>query len=104
MLQESSYINFFNQRMYVLLFFHWSRVTVELAIPCEKPGPRVFKGFTVGLHPRSWELVRKEQAQVSDSSFLSHWTKTLKWIWFWNLQIYNGMTQFGFDKPRREFR
>ena len=90
--------------MYVLLFFHWSRVTVELAIPCEKPGPRVFKGFTVGLHPRSWELVRKEQAQVSDSSFLSHWTKTLKWIWFWNLQIYNGMTQFGFDKPRREFR
>ncbi|KAL0872448.1 hypothetical protein Bca101_022153 [Brassica carinata] len=49
------------------------RVTVELAIPCEKPGPRVFKGFTVGLHPRSWEL------------------------------IYNGMTQFGFDKPRREF-
>jgi hypothetical protein len=33
----------------------------------------VFKGFTVGLHPRSWEI------------------------------IYNGMTQFGFDKPRREF-
>jgi hypothetical protein len=49
------------------------RVTVDLAIPCEKPGPRVFKGFTVGLHPRSWEI------------------------------IYNGMTQFGFDKPRREF-
>uniref|UniRef100_A0A1J3EJL6 G-protein coupled receptor n=1 Tax=Noccaea caerulescens TaxID=107243 RepID=A0A1J3EJL6_NOCCA len=49
------------------------RVTVELAIPCEKPGPRVFEGFTVGLHPRSWEI------------------------------IYNGMTQFGFKKPHREF-
>lgn len=47
-----------------LLFFHWSRVTVELAIPCEKPGPRVFKGFTVGLHPRSWELVRTEPTQI----------------------------------------
>lgn len=34
------------------------RVFLELAIPCEKPGPRVFKGFTVGFHPRSWELVR----------------------------------------------
>ncbi|CAN8328042.1 unnamed protein product [Cochlearia groenlandica] len=49
------------------------RVTVELAIPCEKPGPRVLKGFTVGLHPRSWEI------------------------------IYNGMTQFGFEKVHREF-
>lgn len=54
-----------------LLFFHWSRVTVELAIPCEKPGPRVFKGFTVGLHPRSWELVRTKQTQVSDSIFFT---------------------------------
>lgn len=33
------------------------RVTVELAIPCPKSGPRVFKGFTVGFHPRSSELV-----------------------------------------------
>ncbi|XP_010526775.1 PREDICTED: uncharacterized protein LOC104804245 [Tarenaya hassleriana] len=49
------------------------RVIVDLAIPCEKPGPRVFKGFTVGFHPRSWEIV------------------------------YNGMTQLGFEKPHREF-
>lgn len=33
------------------------RVLVDLAIPCDKPGPRVFQGFTVGFHPRSWELV-----------------------------------------------
>ncbi|KAM0055297.1 hypothetical protein Hdeb2414_s0006g00204501 [Helianthus debilis subsp. tardiflorus] len=32
------------------------RITVELAIPCEKPGSRVFEGFTVGYHPRSWEI------------------------------------------------
>ncbi|PRQ47505.1 hypothetical protein RchiOBHm_Chr2g0100411 [Rosa chinensis] len=49
------------------------RVFLELAIPCEKPGPRVFKGFTVGFHPRSWELV------------------------------YDGMTQLGFEKPHHEF-
>ncbi|XP_057492465.1 uncharacterized protein LOC130778076 isoform X1 [Actinidia eriantha] len=49
------------------------RVLVELAIPCEKQGPRVFEGFTVGFHPRSWELV------------------------------YNGMTQMGYEKPHREF-
>lgn len=33
------------------------RVLVELAIPCDEPGPQVFQGFTVGFHPRSWELV-----------------------------------------------
>ncbi|XP_043711836.1 uncharacterized protein LOC122660539 [Telopea speciosissima] len=49
------------------------RVRAELAIPCEKHGPRVFEGFTVGFHPRSWELV------------------------------YNGMTQLGFEKSNREF-
>ncbi|XP_044470442.1 uncharacterized protein LOC123199482 isoform X2 [Mangifera indica] len=49
------------------------RVFVELAIPCEKPGPRVFKGFTVGFHPRSWEIV------------------------------YDGMTQPGFEKARHDF-
>ncbi|TXG59724.1 hypothetical protein EZV62_014297 [Acer yangbiense] len=49
------------------------RVFVELAIPCEKPGPSVFEGFTVGFHPRSWEIV------------------------------YNGMTQPGFEKSRRDF-
>ncbi|KAK7262896.1 hypothetical protein RJT34_30477 [Clitoria ternatea] len=49
------------------------RVLVELAILCDKPGPQVFQGFTVGFHPRSWELV------------------------------YNGMTQFGFEKPHLAF-
>lgn len=49
------------------------RVLIELAISCDEPGPQIFTGFTVGFHPRSWELV------------------------------YNGMTQFGFDKPHRDF-
>ncbi|XP_050292254.1 uncharacterized protein LOC126733111 isoform X3 [Quercus robur] len=49
------------------------RVLVELAIPCERPGPRVFEGFTVGFHPRSWEIV------------------------------YNGMTQLGFEKSHHDF-
>ncbi|XP_073105586.1 uncharacterized protein [Elaeis guineensis] len=49
------------------------RVIVELAIPCVKHGSRVFKGFTVGFHPRSWEVV------------------------------YNGMTQLGFEKSHHEF-
>ena len=35
-----------------------SRVVVELAIPCANSGPRVFKGFTVGFHPRSSEVVK----------------------------------------------
>ncbi|MFS7897049.1 hypothetical protein Hanom_Chr00s006641g01735151 [Helianthus anomalus] len=34
------------------------RIIVELAIPCEKPGSRVFEGFAVGYHPRSWEISR----------------------------------------------
>ncbi|XP_010275551.1 PREDICTED: uncharacterized protein LOC104610568 isoform X2 [Nelumbo nucifera] len=49
------------------------RVLVELAIPCQRRGPRVFEGFTIGFHPRSWEVV------------------------------YNGMTQPGFEKVRHEF-
>ncbi|XP_021836578.1 uncharacterized protein [Spinacia oleracea] len=49
------------------------RVLVELAIPCEKHGPRVFEGFTIGFHPRSSEIV------------------------------YNGMTQLGFEKSYNEF-
>ncbi|XP_050228435.1 uncharacterized protein LOC126677714 [Mercurialis annua] len=49
------------------------RVVIDLAIPCEKPGPRVFEGFTVGLHPRSWEIV------------------------------YNGMTQLGFEKSHQDY-
>ncbi|KAH9663017.1 G-protein coupled receptor [Citrus sinensis] len=50
------------------------RAFVELAIPCEKPGPRVFEGFTVGFNPRSSEIV------------------------------YNGMTQIGFQRSHHEFR
>lgn len=49
------------------------RAFVELAIPCEKPGPRVFEGFTVGFNPRSSEIV------------------------------YNGMTQIGFEMSHHEF-
>lgn len=49
------------------------RVLVELAIPCKEQGVRVFEGFTVGFHPRSWEIV------------------------------YNGMTQLGFDKSHHAF-
>ncbi|CAM0880818.1 unnamed protein product [Alopecurus aequalis] len=49
------------------------RVVVELAIPCAKSGPRVFKGFTVGFHPRSSEVV------------------------------YNGLTQPGFEQPYHGF-
>ncbi|XP_058087074.1 uncharacterized protein LOC131234308 isoform X1 [Magnolia sinica] len=49
------------------------RAFVELAIPCGKQGLRVFEGFTVGFHPRSWEVV------------------------------YNGLTQIGFEKARHEF-
>ncbi|KAJ4822984.1 hypothetical protein Tsubulata_000354 [Turnera subulata] len=49
------------------------RVSIELAVPCEKPGPRIFQGFTVGFHPRSWEIV------------------------------YNGLTQLGYEKAYRDF-
>ncbi|MCD7457753.1 hypothetical protein HAX54_036055 [Datura stramonium] len=49
------------------------RAVIELAVPCEKPGPRVFEGFTVGFHPRSWEIV------------------------------YNGMTQLGYEEAHKEF-
>ncbi|XP_062207795.1 uncharacterized protein LOC133909389 [Phragmites australis] len=49
------------------------RVVVELAISCAKSGPRVFKGFTVGFHPRSSEIV------------------------------YNGLTQLGFEQLHHGF-
>ncbi|KAL3818789.1 hypothetical protein ACJIZ3_004694 [Penstemon smallii] len=49
------------------------RVLIDLAIPCVKPGLRVFEGFTVGFHPRSWEIV------------------------------YNGMTQLGYEKAYDEY-
>ncbi|KAJ0659844.1 hypothetical protein HanRHA438_Chr14g0653231 [Helianthus annuus] len=49
------------------------RIIVELAIPCEKTGSRVFEGFTVGYHPRSWEIV------------------------------YNGMTQYGYEKAYKDY-
>ncbi|KAL6627657.1 hypothetical protein ACP70R_031383 [Stipagrostis hirtigluma subsp. patula] len=41
-------------------------VVVELAIRCAKSGPRVFKGFSVGFHPRSSEIsFQTEQVHVS---------------------------------------
>ncbi|XP_068637790.1 uncharacterized protein [Aristolochia californica] len=49
-----------------------AQVLIDLPIPCEKPGLRVFEGFTVGFDPRSWEIV------------------------------YNGTTQLGFEKPHPE--
>ncbi|XP_024968812.1 uncharacterized protein LOC112508244 isoform X2 [Cynara cardunculus var. scolymus] len=49
------------------------RMIVDLAIPCEKPGLRVFEGSTVGFHPRTWEIV------------------------------YNGMTQYGYEKAYKDF-
>nr|GEZ37465.1 uncharacterized protein [Tanacetum cinerariifolium] len=49
------------------------RVIVELAITCEKSGQRVFEGFTVGFHPRSWEVV------------------------------YNGMTQYGYEQAYKDY-
>ncbi|XP_020588780.1 uncharacterized protein LOC110030417 isoform X2 [Phalaenopsis equestris] len=49
------------------------RILVEIAIPCASRESRVFEGFTVGFHPRSWEVV------------------------------YNGLTQIGFEKPHRDF-
>ncbi|KAL3629637.1 hypothetical protein CASFOL_026859 [Castilleja foliolosa] len=49
------------------------RVLIDLAIPCVKPHLRVFEGFTVGFHRRSWEIV------------------------------YDGMTQLGYEKAYDEF-
>lgn len=85
--------------------WHWchhTRVFVELAIPCEKPGPRVFKGFTVGFHARSWEIVRI-------CFFLSYVYLNNNKIFnedsiFMNLQVYDGMTQLGFEKSHQKFR
>ncbi|EPS70332.1 hypothetical protein M569_04428, partial [Genlisea aurea] len=48
-------------------------VSIDLAIPCTKPGPRVFEGFTVGFHPRNSEIV------------------------------YNGFTQLGYERASEEF-
>ncbi|KAH9319625.1 hypothetical protein KI387_021394, partial [Taxus chinensis] len=49
------------------------RVIVELAVSCGQPGSRLFQGFTVGFHPRAWEVV------------------------------YNGITQWGYEKPQYGF-
>ncbi|KAL6849917.1 hypothetical protein ACP4OV_020544 [Aristida adscensionis] len=49
------------------------RVVVELAIHCTKSGPRVVKGFSVGFHPRSSEIV------------------------------YDGLTQLGFEQLHHGF-
>ena len=48
-----------------------SRVLVELAIPCKEQGVRVFEGFTVGFHPRSWEIVRNHVICTHRSKFCS---------------------------------
>ena len=47
-------------------YFPTVSVFVELAIPCEKPGPRAFEGFTVGFNPRSWEIVRSHAFTVDE--------------------------------------
>nr|GMD46211.1 AT4G36440-like protein [Ipomoea batatas] len=46
----------FNFSTYVSIHEFWTRTIVELAIPCDKPGKRVFEGFTVGFHLRKWEI------------------------------------------------
>nr|GMC89455.1 AT4G36440-like protein [Ipomoea batatas] len=51
-----------------------TRTIVELAIPCDKPGKRVFEGFTVGFHLQKWEIrrlmrlrmIRKELLNAND--------------------------------------
>lgn len=54
------------------------RTVVELAIPCEKPGLRVFEGFTVGFHPRSWEIVRETFLVSLNTLELSHMANGLE--------------------------
>ncbi|TVU22554.1 hypothetical protein EJB05_32263, partial [Eragrostis curvula] len=62
-------------RFYLLVYLMHAfvRVVIELAIRCAKSGPRVFKGFTLGFHPRSSEI------------------------------MYNGLTQLGFEKLHHGF-
>ena len=43
---------------YFVAIHNHFRVFVDLAMQCETPGLRVFRGFTVGFHPRTWEIVR----------------------------------------------
>ncbi|PKA53895.1 hypothetical protein AXF42_Ash011375 [Apostasia shenzhenica] len=49
------------------------RVLIEISISCTNGSSRVFESFTIGFHPRSWEVV------------------------------YNGLTQIGFEKLHREY-
>lgn len=59
-LSYSKWFLYFSYSQVMLPSFpFWTRVIVELAIPCEEPRERVFEGFTVGFLPRTWEIVRK---------------------------------------------
>jgi hypothetical protein len=82
------------------------RVVAELAIPCTKSGPRVFNGFTVGFHPRSSEVVKFNMINSVGCFFLWVFLNDLsscnKSAWF--LQVYNGLTQLGFEQPHHGFR
>ncbi|KAE8707110.1 peroxidase 72-like [Hibiscus syriacus] len=50
-----------------------NKVAYAMSLMNPLAGPRIFEGFTVGFHPRSWEIV------------------------------YNGLTQLGFEKSHRDF-
>ncbi|KAF5758066.1 hypothetical protein HanXRQr2_Chr16g0725091 [Helianthus annuus] len=58
----------------MLITITFSVFSGELGCVCNKPGSCVFEGFTVGYHPRSWEIV------------------------------YNGMTQYGDEKAYKDYR
>lgn len=59
-----------SQALPVALTFN-CRISVELALPCNKPVSRVFEGFTVGFHPRSWEIV-----STLTNNLIYKWNKT----------------------------
>ncbi|CAN4080131.1 unnamed protein product [Withania somnifera] len=67
---QAGYVDY--GRFDILNYFHVGAI-IELAIPCEEPGLQVFKGFTAGFNPWSWEIV------------------------------YNGLTQLGFEEAHKEF-
>ncbi|MFS7898402.1 hypothetical protein Hanom_Chr15g01374161 [Helianthus anomalus] len=48
-------------------------LSLNLQFSCEKPGSRVFEGFTVGYHPRSWEIAYKDYRSCPLSK-LNIWT------------------------------
>ncbi|CAN0919136.1 hypothetical protein LINGRAHAP2_LOCUS31279 [Linum grandiflorum] len=77
------------------------RVIIDLAIPCEKPGHRVFQGFTVGFHPRTWEIVGGTYHRFYIMSILKR--ICFRVLWIMASQVYDGLTQPGFEKPKQEF-